>query len=193
VSASLRYYTIVMFGLEHTLARVPDDAWDRPSPCAGWTVRDVAGHAMAVTRNIARRAAGRDAPDAFTDLGAIAGDDPVRSFRAFRSEFLESTDRHGSLQRPVTSRLGDMTVDSYLAFMRSDTFVHTWDIARGAEIDPCFEDEIVALVLNDYVERDMTPLRVPGRYDDPMAVPSSADDLARLIAFTGRDPDWMPA
>ncbi len=26
------------------MAGVPRDGWDAPSPCAGWTARDVAGH-----------------------------------------------------------------------------------------------------------------------------------------------------
>src|SRR5207342_1662792 len=108
VSENLRLYTTVMFGLEHTLARVPPAAWDRPSPCDGWTVRDVAGHAMAVTHNIAARASGGEVIDAFTDVGKIAGDDPVASFRTHRASFLEATDRRGALQTPVVSRLGDM-------------------------------------------------------------------------------------
>ena len=83
-----------------------------------------------------------------------------------------------------------MTVDSYMAFMRSDTFVHTWDVARGASIEPYFDPHIVSVVLDDYLERDMAPLRVPQRYDDERLVTDDADDLTRLIAFTGRDPDW---
>ena len=192
VSVDLRLYTVVMFGLECTLARVPAGRWDHESPCADWTVREVAGHAMAVTRNIALRAAGRDAPDAFTDVAAIAGDDPLEAFRAIRSQFLEATDQPGALRRPVASRVGDMTVDSYMAFMRSDTFVHTWDIAVGAGIDPCFDEQITAIILADYRGRDMQPFRVPGRYDDGVAAPANAAELEELIAFTGRDPRWSP-
>ena len=191
MSENLRLYTTVMFGLEHTLTRVPSDAWDRPSPCAGWTVREVAGHAMAVTRNIAARASGGEVLDAFTDVAAIAGNDPVAAFRMHRAHFLEATDRRGALQTPVASRVGDMTVDSYMAFMRSDTFVHTWDIARGSAIDPHFDPQIVSVILADYLGRDMTPFRVPQRYDDERSVTDNADDLARLIAFTGRDPEWL--
>ena len=28
------------------IAAVPADKWDAPSACAGWTVRDVAGHVI---------------------------------------------------------------------------------------------------------------------------------------------------
>ena len=190
MSANLRLYTTVMFGLEQTLARVPSTAWDRPSPCAGWTVREVAGHAMAVTHNIAARASGGELIDAFTDVADIAGDDPLATFRMHRAQFLDATDRRGALQTPVASRLGDMTVDSYMAFMRSDTFVHTWDVAIGAAIEPHFDPQVVSLILGDYLARDMTPLRVPQRYDDERSVSDDADELARLIAFTGRDPSW---
>ncbi len=165
MSRNLRLYTTVMFGLEQTLARVPSSAWDGASPCAGWTVREVAGHATAVTRNIAARASGGEVLDAFEDVANIAGDDPVATFRTYRAQFLEATDRPGALQTPVASRVGDMTLDSYMGFMRSDTFVHTWDIARGAAIEPHFDPQMVSLILADYLERDMTTLRVPQRYD----------------------------
>ena len=190
MSENLRLYTTVMFGLEHTLSRVPPSAWDSASPCAGWSVREVAGHAMAVTRNIAARASGGEVMDAFTDVAGIAGDDPVATFRTHRTHFLEATDRRGALQTTVASRLGDMTLDSYIEFMRSDTFVHTWDIAHGAGIEPNFDPQVVTVILDDYLGRDMTPLRVPQRYDDERSVDADADDLARLIAFTGRDPQW---
>ena len=190
MSENLRLYTTVMFGLEQTLARVPTSAWDRASPCEGWTVREVAGHAMAVTHNIAARASGGEVIDAFTDVARIAGDDPLSTFRKYRAQFLEATDRRGALQTPVASRVGNMTIDSYMAFMRSDTFVHTWDIARGAAIDPNFDPQIVSVILGDYFERDMTPFRVPQRYDEERPAAEDADDLSRLIAFTGRDPEW---
>ena len=190
MSESLRLYTTVMFGLEQTLARVPSSAWDCASPCEDWTVREVAGHAMAVTHNIAARASGGELLDAFTDVAGIAGDDPVATFRTYLAQFLEATDRRGALRTPVASRVGDMTLDSYMAFMRSDTFVHTWDVARGAGIEPHFDPRIVSVILADYLERDMTPLRVPQRYDDERSATDEADELARLIAFTGRDPHW---
>ncbi|MCP9972699.1 maleylpyruvate isomerase N-terminal domain-containing protein [Actinomadura madurae] len=32
---------------EGLVAGVPRDGWDAPSPCEGWTARDVAGHVAA--------------------------------------------------------------------------------------------------------------------------------------------------
>ena len=47
------------------------------------------------------------------------------SFRAHRTRLLAAIDEPGALGVAFSSRLGSMTVDSYLEFMPSDTFVHT--------------------------------------------------------------------
>ncbi len=36
----------------------------------------------------------------------------------------------------------------------------------------------------------MTTLRVPQRYDDERSITDDTDELDRLIAFTGHDPQW---
>ncbi len=53
MSGSLRLYTSILFGFEYVGRSVPATAWDDPSPCEGWTAREVAGHAMSVVNNIA--------------------------------------------------------------------------------------------------------------------------------------------
>jgi uncharacterized protein (TIGR03083 family) len=40
--------------LADDFAAVPDDAWDRPTPCTGWTVRDLGGHLVGAMRSAAR-------------------------------------------------------------------------------------------------------------------------------------------
>ena len=48
MSENLRNYTVAVFGFEHVLRAVRADQWNNASPCAEWTARDVAGHAMGV-------------------------------------------------------------------------------------------------------------------------------------------------
>src|SRR5688500_20344939 len=98
MSENLRRYTTIMFGFEHVLRLVPASAWSNASPCDEWTARQVAGHAMSVVNNIAARGGVGTAVDAFGDLDAIAGDDPLGTFRAIRDRYLEATDRPGALQ-----------------------------------------------------------------------------------------------
>jgi uncharacterized protein (TIGR03086 family) len=190
MSANLRMYTTVVFGFEHVLRLVPPDAWDGPSPCEGWTVRDLAGHAMGVVNNVAARAGVGENVNAFADLAEIAGDDPVATFRAIRDRYLEATDRPGALQTTIASSVGEMTLDRFIGMMIADTLVHTWDLARGAGIDVELEPAAVQLVYADYLTRGEEKMRRPGGFDAAIELDPDASDQDRLIAFSGRDPKW---
>ena len=192
MSANLRMYTTVVFGFEHVLRLVPPDAWDRPSPCEGWTVRELAGHAMGVVNNVAARAGVGRNVNAFEGLAAIAGDDPVATFRGIRDRYLEATDRPGALQTTITSSVGEMTLDRFIGLMIADTLVHTWDLGRGAGLDVELEPAAVQHVHADYRSRGEETMRRPGGFDAAIDIPVDASDQDRLIAFSGRDPNWSP-
>jgi uncharacterized protein (TIGR03086 family) len=165
MSENLRRYTTIVFGLEHVLKLVPADAWDNPSPCDGWSVRDVAGHAMAVVNNVAARGGVGSNVDAFGDVGGFAGGDPSETYRHVRNRLLEATDRPGSLQQPVTSSVGEMPLDEFIGLMCADTLIHTWDVAKGAGLEVALDPDAVAFVYADYLSRDQASMRKPGRFD----------------------------
>jgi uncharacterized protein (TIGR03086 family) len=190
MSANLRMYTTVVFGFEHVLRQVPPGSWEAPSPCEGWSVRELAGHAMAVVNNVAARAGVGSNADAFGDVARVAGDDPVATYRAIRDRYLEATDRPGALQTTISSSIGEMPLDRFIGMMIADTLVHTWDLARGAGLDVELEPSAVAHVYADYLGRDDVAMRRPGGFDAPVAVVDDASAQDRLIAFSGRDPNW---
>ena len=150
-------------------------------------MRGVTGHTIAVVSNVAARAGLGDAIDQFGDVVAIAGDDPLTGFRAARDRYLAATDRPGSLQRVVRSRLGEMTLDRYLGIMCCDTLVHTWDVAMGLGLRTDFEPSHLAFVRSQYALRTGATMRGPDLYGDELA-PDSDDDLTAILAFTGRGP-----
>jgi uncharacterized protein (TIGR03086 family) len=186
VSENLRLYTTIVFGFEHVLRLVPAAAWDDPSPCEGWTARQVAGHAMGVDNNDAARAGEGTLIDAFADVAEIAGDDPLETFRAIRWRYLVATDRPGALQRPVTSSLGEMTVDAYLGKIGPDTLVHTWDVARATGVDARLDPAAVRAVYAEMTSRPGDGWRARGHFQPALASDGDADLQDRLIAFTGR-------
>jgi uncharacterized protein (TIGR03086 family) len=188
MSENLRRYTTIVFGFEHVLRLVPASAWSNASPCDEWNARQVAGHAMGVVNNIAARGGVGTTVDAFGDLDAIAGDDPVAAFRSIRDRYLEATDRQGALQTWITSSAGEMTLDEYIGRMCPDTLIHTWDLARAAHVDDTLDPNSVSIVLAGFVEGD-GPVRSPGRYADAV-VSQIESEQDRLIAFTGRNPHW---
>jgi len=188
MSEHLRQYTTIVFGFEHVLRLVPGDAWENPSPCEGWSARQVAGHAMAVVNNVAARGGVGARVDAFADLDDFAGVDPLETFRAIRDRYLEATDRAGALETLVESSLGEMTLDAFIGRMRSDTLVHTWDLARATGVDETLDPGAVSVVYADYISGVNDAPRAPGRYADAIDTDPAASEQDRMIAFTGRDP-----
>jgi uncharacterized protein (TIGR03086 family) len=188
MSENLRRYTTIVFGFEHVLRLGAPQAWENPSPCEGWTARQVAGHAMGVVNNVAARGGVGRVVDPFEHLESLAGDDPAESFRAIRDRYLLATDRQGALQRTVASRLGEMTLDEYIDNMCLDTLVHTWDVARALGVDEALEPEAVSAVYASCLAGLRAMPRELGRYAEAVAAERFTSEQDRLIAFTGRDP-----
>ena len=128
--------------------------------------------------------------NAFDELAAIAGDDPAGTFRGIRNRYLEATDRPGALQTAINSSVGEMTLDRFIGMMIADTLVHTWDLGRGAGLDDELDPDAVGHVHADYLARAEEKMRRPGGFDAAVMVPAGATEQDRLIAFSGRDPNW---
>lgn len=186
----MRQYIAALFGLDHVIRLVPESDWDRPSPCENWTARQVAGHAIGVVNNVAAKAGLGEAVDPFGDVAAIAGEDPAATFRPIRNRVLEAVVSDGFLQIDVQSALGEMKMEEYLAGMTVDAVVHTWDIARAAGVDDTLDPDLVEVVHARLEASDPESLRTPRRYADEVDADSEASVQDRMIAFSGRDPDW---
>jgi len=186
MSANLRMYIAALFELEHAMRRTPLDRWDQSSPCDGWTAREVAGHAIAVVEHIPARLGQGMARDPFTDLAAIAGPDPVESFRPIRAAALVTLDTAHALSTTVETSMGTMTVDDYLVPLGRDAVIHAWDIARATRTDERLDPALVEATL---VQLDRTQMSAGrGTYAPPVTLPSGSTAQQRLLAAVGRDP-----
>jgi uncharacterized protein (TIGR03086 family) len=188
MSQNLRNYLIAVSGFEHTLRSVPANAWDNPSPCDGWTTKDVAGHAMAVINNVAARAGVGDEMPPFGDRpGDVAGDDPVATWYGVRGRLLEALDRAGALQIEIKSSAGTMALDDFVGMMVGDAYIHTWDLARAAGIDERLDPTLIPVVMASLEARGAS-IRAPGRHAEAGSVSGDVDAQTRLLVFTGRKP-----
>jgi uncharacterized protein (TIGR03086 family) len=186
VSDNLRRYTVAIFELDRVVHAVPEDAWDEPSPCEGWTAREVAGHAMGVVANVAAKLGARDAVNAFGDVAGIAGRDPAATYRHIRDEVLEALDHDEALAAPVQSALGMMSMDEYLGALVGDALIHAWDIARATGVDERLDPDLVEYVLARMTAHPVA--RSAGRFGDEVAPAEGATPQERLLALSGRQP-----
>ena len=118
------------------LARVGADQWDLPTPCEGWTVRDLVGHvvggnAMAVA--LLDGVSTEEAIAVFT--GTDLADDVAAQYAAGAAEQTAALKADGALGTIVHHPMGDLPGEVLLGFRIGDLTLHSWDLARaiGAE------------------------------------------------------------
>lgn len=186
MSENLRNYTKTLYGFDHVMRSVPPSAWDNPSPCAGWTARDVAGHCMGVVEMVGASARGAaPAHDFMGQPRAVAGADPYASWCAIRDQALESLDHVGALQRTAQTPFGEQPVEAFIGFIKADTLIHTWDLARAVGGDERLDPQLV-----DQVYAAMSPMAAmlagSGVFGPAVPVSDTADSQTRLLGLTGR-------
>jgi uncharacterized protein (TIGR03086 family) len=165
---------------------VPPDAWDDPTPCADWSVRDVLNHVTGEhlwAPELLGGATTRDVGDRFD--GDVLGEDPLATWdRAiYRSLTAWSQVRPEQL---VHLSFGDTPARVYAEQMLLDLVVHGWDLARGAGLDERMEPAAVRQALA-YAEAHAGGLAGSGLFAEPVPV-SSEDPQDRLLGLLGRTP-----
>jgi uncharacterized protein (TIGR03086 family) len=187
--------TVFLRGLDvfgGAVARLSADDWDRPSPCAGWTARDVLGHVGSGVRFGTALLAGQQPQWNPTERPAdeVEGD-PQQWWRSVTEGSADAV-ASADLDKEVDSPMGRRTIAAGLSFPAVDLFVHAWDVSRvvGADVDiPTDVIEFAHSVL-DRIPEDQ--LRSERTFGPPQASPPGASPSQEFLAWTGRDVDWTP-
>ena len=123
--------------------------------------------------------------------GPSVADDPVGAWAVQAAAVQALLDDPATAQRVLSNpHIGDLPLpDAVDRFYTTDVFLHTWDLARAAGVDPGLDpahcEELLAGMSS--IE-DM--LRASGQYGPAMPVAADAPAQDRLAAFIGRDPSW---
>jgi uncharacterized protein (TIGR03086 family) len=115
------------------MTRLSEDDWERPTPCAGWTARDVLGHlatSMGVGIIVMQ---GREPawPDAARPGELVEGD----AVEFWRGIVMQARDvlRTADMARVMETPLGRTVADD-LSIPVTDLNVHAWDLGVAAGI-----------------------------------------------------------
>jgi uncharacterized protein (TIGR03086 family) len=160
---------------------VPADAWNNPSPCEGWTARDIVGH---LTEWI---------PAFFGSQGVefptmpSAQDDPVGAWETVQSTIAnalaEPTMAAKQIETPFSTQSLAETVDMIVT---GDVFTHTWDLARATGQSETLDPDQVKRMIAAMGAMPEDVLRVDGMFGPRIDVPAEADDQTRFLAYAGR-------
>lgn len=164
------------------VAAVPDDRWESPSPCEGWTARDIVRHVVETQAMflglVGRRLDGVPPVD----------DDPAAAWKAASAVVLADLEDSPRATAEFEGFAGTMTFEAAVnRFLCFDLAVHGWDVSRAAGLDERIEPDDVARIRRQAEEfGDM--LRSPAAFGPEVEAPPDADEQAKLLAFLGRRP-----
>lgn len=162
---------------------VPADCWESPSPCEGWTARDVVRH-MVGNVDMFFGMIGRERPP-----GPSVDDDPVGAWAGARDAMQAALDDPDVAGAEYDGMFGRTTLEQSVdRFMAVDLVVHSWDLARAAGGDERLDPDEVHRVYEELQPMD-DMLRAPNAFGPKLDPPEGADEQGRLLAFLGRRPD----
>lgn len=167
---------------------VPAHAWDAPTPCRGWSVRDLTNHVAGEDRWTVPLVRGSTIAEVGDSLdGDLLGGDPVRSALDAAMEATKVVAERLPGGGTVHLSYGEEQLDEYVHQLAADHLVHAWDLAVATDGDRRLDPHLVAEVGAWFAEREQ--LYREGGAVGPRAV-SHGGPQSDLLAAFGRDAEW---
>ena len=151
---------------------------DTGTPCDEWDVRTLLDHMLETQRYFAASARGEEASPPAKDPPATLTDDPVADFEQARSDVQRAFSEPG-----VVDKTGPA-----LGVAFSDILLHGWDVARATQQDATMPEGLPEAAY-DLIHGKFTDEQRAGLFKPEVTVPDDASPQARLLAYTGRQPD----
>lgn len=168
-----------------TILEGAERAWDAPTPCEGWAVRDVVAHVIDTQREFLTRQG--------LEAGPVPDPaDPLGAWRAHRARATDALVADGVAGRAYDGYFGPTTIGETMAdFYGWDLVVHGGDVARATgQPWSVTDEEAEALLLTADGWGDA--LYGEGICAPTVDVPDGASATDRLLGRLGRDPHWQP-
>ena len=184
MSENLRNFTKALYGMDAVVQRVPADRWDEPSPCEGWSARDVVAHQVGVLQGAAATIRSRE-------MARVAEpedrSDPVALWNAARDDVLEALDQPGVIRQEGAYWFGEMSIDQFIGIVQWDPLTHGWDLARATGVEVHLDPDL-ARSSYETISAMRPVLAKRHLVAEEVAVPDDADIVSRYLGLVGRDP-----
>ena len=175
-------------GFTAVVIDIPDDAWDNPTPCDGWTVRDVVNHVTGEQLWAARILSGQTVDQVGAALdGDLLGDDPIAAWSTAATESAAAW-ATADLDGRVLLSAGLTPTAEYAEQLLTDLAVHRWDLQRGSGVGGGMDGAVVEHVFA-HLRGHPDEYSESAGFGPPVETDSEyAHD--QLLARLGRDPFW---
>ncbi|MEU0137529.1 TIGR03086 family metal-binding protein [Streptomyces sp. NPDC006296] len=178
------------------LVRAVDDRQlTGPTPCPDYAVRELLGHLLGLTvafRDAAHKRSGPTTDTPPTAALPVLPDDWRTALPPLLDELVEAWRSPEALEGMTRAGGVDLPGAVAGAVARNELLVHGWDLARSTGQE--FRADAASLRASEAMLAPGDDDRSgPGAiFGPPVAVPAGAPQIDRVIALSGRRPDWRP-
>jgi uncharacterized protein (TIGR03086 family) len=159
---------------------VPADAWDSPSPCEGWTARDVVGH-------LTSWIPGFFGPHVEFPPVPSAEDDPVGAWETVQATIANAlADPEVAAKTVATPFMTQPLAETVDMIVTGDVFTHTWDLARATGQDETLDPGQLEIMVAGIGAMPEEAMRGDGMFGPQIEVSADADDKTKFLAYVGR-------
>ncbi|HEX2143059.1 MAG TPA: TIGR03086 family metal-binding protein [Glycomyces sp.] len=177
------------------LARVQDERLSDPTPCEDYTVGQLLNHLIGLCLAFTSAARGETGPhnDAPPETPPTSLEPGWRKLLEERLRTLADAWSEPSAWEGEAMAGGVSLPAEIMALVGlNEVAVHGWDLARASDQDYRLEPEVLEVLL-PFVGQDADDEAArEGIYKPVVDIPEEATPQARLVALTGRNPDWRP-
>jgi uncharacterized protein (TIGR03086 family) len=168
---------------QRVVAAVRPDQLDDPTPCTGWTVRNVINHMVTGNLMFISIVAGGLPPDRSADH---LGDDYLAAFRDAVRRLSGAFVEHDVLANRYRTPVGEGPGALLVSMRFNEMVVHSWDLARATGQSTDFDPDLVAASLASFQAAPVLPRGEGKPFQAEQPVPPDATVADRLAAFMGR-------
>ena len=167
------------------LVEAVGERWSEPTPCTGWSVRDLVNHVTSEQLWAPQLLAGRTIAEVGDKFDHdVLGDNPVASWRAAITAATAAFAQPGVSERTVELSSGTRPAHEYLDEMVTDLAIHGWDLAKALHLDETIDPQTMNRLLIEWTGR--ADELAPPRYAAALPTTESDDLQTRLLAIFGR-------
>jgi uncharacterized protein (TIGR03086 family) len=175
-----------------TVGNVQGDQFGGPTPCTDWDVRTLLNHLILWTSYSAeRRAQGESVSEEL--MAKDFADEPgyAAAYRAQLDRALAAWADPAAWERDLNVMGSPTPASDVAGLLIAEMVLHAWDLAAATGQAYTVPDAAAEAALAA-VEANAELFRQYKGFAEPVPVPADAPVLDRVLAASGRDPDWKP-
>ena len=160
---------------------VPPTAWNNPSPCEGWTARDIVGH---LTEWIPAFFGSQGVE--FPPIPSVE-DDPVAAWETVQVTIAKALADPSTAAKQVSTPFSTQSLAATVdMIVTGDIFTHTWDLARATGQSETLDPDQLQRMIANMGAMPEEVLRSDGMFGPRIDVAADADDQTRFLGYVGR-------